>query len=73
MNDIDRLKYCYTIIDQFPNLPKARNAKLLIRDIKEQMALEYESLIGYNPFEDDPTISPITVAEILEEYKAEIA
>ncbi len=38
---------------------------------RDALGAEYVELIGYNPFEDDPTISTGEVAEILREYKAE--
>ncbi len=42
-------------------------------NIKESIAGEYENLIGYNPFDDDPTLSIEEVQQILNEYKAEIS
>lgn len=38
---------------------------------RDALGAEYVELIGYNPFEDDPTISTDEVADILREFKAE--
>ncbi len=40
---------------------------------KAALAAEYVDLIGYDPFEDDPAIAVEEVAQILREYKAEVA
>lgn len=36
---------------------------------RDALGAEYLTLIGYNPFEDDPTLTTDDVAEILREYK----
>lgn len=36
---------------------------------RDELGAEYLDLIGYNPFEDDPTLTTDEVAEILLEYK----
>lgn len=38
--------------------------------IKAALALEYRDVIGYDPFEDDPSITVEEVAETLREYHA---
>lgn len=40
---------------------------------RDALGAEYAELIGYNPFEDDPTLSTDEVAAILAEYKREYA
>lgn len=35
---------------------------------KEELAAEYLDKIGYDPFEDDPTIDPAEVEQILREH-----
>lgn len=39
---------------------------------RQKLAEEYKALIGYDPFEDDPTISEDEVEQTLTEFKAEI-
>lgn len=39
---------------------------------REILAAEYVRKIGYNPFEDDPTITADEVQQTLEEYDAEV-
>lgn len=36
---------------------------------RDELGAEYVELIGYNPFEDDPTLTTDEVAQILVEYK----
>jgi hypothetical protein len=36
---------------------------------KETLRLEYTALIGYDPFEDDPTMTADEVGEIIADYK----
>lgn len=36
---------------------------------KELLRAEYVSLIGYDPFEDDPTLSVSAVRDVLADYK----
>jgi hypothetical protein len=38
---------------------------------RAELAAEYLDLVGYDPFEDCPTISEVEVAQILVEYKRE--
>lgn len=40
---------------------------------KQQLAAEYVEKIGYDPFEDDPTLTAEEVAQTLREYDAEVA
>lgn len=40
---------------------------------REQLGAEYLAKIGYNPFEDDPTISEAEVAQTLAEYDELVA
>ena len=46
MNDKERIEYCQRIIAAYPNTPKARNAKWLIREIKTQSKKETDSWKG---------------------------
>ncbi len=41
--------------------------------IKEALAAEYVRLIGYDPFQDDPSTTVEEVQQILAEFKAELA
>lgn len=40
---------------------------------RAQLAAEYVDLIGYDPFEDDPTISIEDVRQTLREYHEEVS
>ena len=40
---------------------------------RQQLAAAYFELVGYDPFEDDPTIAEAEVAEVLRGYGAEMA
>ncbi len=53
---------------------KARKEALTDPDAeKARLGAEYVALIGYDPFEDDPTQSAADVAEILAGYRADRA
>lgn len=47
-----------------------REAATVADAVKAALAIEYVATVGYDPFEDDPTISTDTVAETLREYHA---
>lgn len=38
---------------------------------KQALAAVYQSVVGYDPFKDDPSIMPETVLFILQDYVAE--
>jgi hypothetical protein len=59
---------CKTVVetDRWEDLLRAVDVKA-----REMLAEEYEFLIGYNPFEDDPAATVASVAQTLREYKAE--
>lgn len=40
---------------------------------RQQLAAAYLDLVGYDPFEDDPTITESEVAEMLLGYESEMA
>jgi len=65
MNEFERIRYCVLIIRQSPNLPKARNATFLLRSL-------YEQAVGYDPIDDDPTMSPIELADLADSYCDEV-
>lgn len=48
---------------------RAEFQALLDAGEKELLRAEYVSLIGYDPFEDDPTLSLSVVRDVLAEYK----
>ena len=48
---------------------RAEFQALLDAGEKELLRAEYVSLTGYDPFEDDPTLSVSVVRDVLAEYK----
>lgn len=52
-------------ISVIPAPPKSRKAE------RRLLAKEYEELVGYDPFEDDPSVTEEEVARTIEEYKEE--
>ena len=48
---------------------RAEFQALLDAGEKELLRAEYVSLIGYDPFEDDPTLSLSAVRDVLADYK----
>ena len=65
MNDLQRMTYLGTIILQSPGTPKARNVVFALNCI-------YESVVGYQPMQDDPSMTPKELAELAIDY-AEIS